>query len=315
MHIPDGFLDAKVAVATAALSAAGVGISLRQVRLRLPPRKIPLMGLSAAFIFAAQMLNFPVGGGTSGHLIGGVLASVLLGPAAAVLVLASVLLVQCFVFADGGILALGANVFNMGIVNSVGGYMVYALVRQYLPGDRGRLAAVAFAAWCATVAASVVCAGELSASGVTRWTIALPAMGGVHMLIGIGEAILTTLIVFAVMQTRPELVDDRLADSPRASRLDYVVFGLLIAIGLAAFVAPFACPWPDGLDHFAESIGLKSHEAKAPIAGYQMPGFSSVTVATALAGIVGTVVAFALGLLLARTLVPRVPESGKESVG
>src|SRR5689334_8604134 len=119
MHIPDGFLDAKVALGAGALSALGVGAAVRNARLRLPPRKIPLMGLSAAFIFAAQMLNFPVAGGTSGHLIGGVLASVLLGPSAAVLVLTAVLMVQCFVFADGGILALGANVFNMGIVSSV----------------------------------------------------------------------------------------------------------------------------------------------------------------------------------------------------
>src|SRR6185437_9282303 len=143
MHIPDGFLSARVAGAAAVLSAVGVGMAVRNTRARFPQRKIPLMGLSAAFIFAAQMLNFPVAGGTSGHLIGGVLASVLLGPAAAVLVLTSVLIVQCFVFADGGILALGANIFNMGIVCSVGGYFVYSLVRQFISGDRGRLVGVA----------------------------------------------------------------------------------------------------------------------------------------------------------------------------
>ena len=109
MHVPDGFLDAKTAVATAALAAAGLGVALRQARLHLPPRRVPLLGLAAAFVFAAQMINFPVAGGTSGHLVGGVLAAVLLGPSAAVIVLSAVLIVQCLMFADGGLSALGAK--------------------------------------------------------------------------------------------------------------------------------------------------------------------------------------------------------------
>src|SRR5579862_8419637 len=122
MHLPDGFLDARTALLTSGVAVAGVGMALRQARTSLEPRQMPMLGLGAAFIFAAQMLNFPVAGGTSGHLIGGVLASVLLGPSAAVLVISSVLIVQCLVFADGGVLALGANIFNMAIVSSVGGY-------------------------------------------------------------------------------------------------------------------------------------------------------------------------------------------------
>ena len=110
MHIPDGFIDGKTAATTALLSAAGVGLALRQVRRRLPPRRVPLLGLAAAFLFAAQMVNFPVAGGTSGHLVGGVLAAALLGPSAAIVVLTTVLIVQCFLFADGGVLALGANI-------------------------------------------------------------------------------------------------------------------------------------------------------------------------------------------------------------
>ena len=121
MHIPDGFLDAKVAVTTGVLATAGLGFALRQARRTLPPRRVPLLGLAAAFIFAAQMLNFPVAGGTSGHMIGAVLAAVLLSPSAAVIVLSAVLIVQCLVFADGGLSALGANIFNMGIVGGVGG--------------------------------------------------------------------------------------------------------------------------------------------------------------------------------------------------
>src|SRR5437763_9509310 len=125
MHIPDGFLDAKTALCAAAVSSLGVGVALRRARLHLPPRRVPLMGLAAAFVFAAQMLNFPVAGGTSGHLVGGVLTAVLLGPSAAVLVMTCVLIVQCLMFADGGLMALGANVFNMAIVSVCGGYAVF----------------------------------------------------------------------------------------------------------------------------------------------------------------------------------------------
>ncbi|MDR7465106.1 MAG: energy-coupling factor ABC transporter permease, partial [Armatimonadota bacterium] len=125
MHIPDGFLDTPTAIAGGVLAAAGLGLALRTVRRTLPHRAVPLVGVAAAFIFAAQMLNFPVAGGTSGHLIGAVLAAVLLGPSAAVLVMSSVLILQAFLFADGGITALGANIFNMALVASLLGYALY----------------------------------------------------------------------------------------------------------------------------------------------------------------------------------------------
>ena len=122
MHIPDGFLDARTAVATGVLATAGLGLALAGVRRTVPPRRIPLIGLAAAFVFAAQMLNFPVAGGTSGHLIGAVLAAVLLGPSAAVLVMSAVLILQCLMFADGGVTALGANLFSMALVAPAVGY-------------------------------------------------------------------------------------------------------------------------------------------------------------------------------------------------
>jgi len=126
MHLPDGFIDTKTAVAAAGLSAVGVGLALRRVKTHLPASKVPLLGLAAAFLFTAQMLNFPVIGGTSGHLVGGTLVAALLGPSAAVVVVTTVLIVQCFLFADGGVLALGANVFNMALVDSAAGYAIYA---------------------------------------------------------------------------------------------------------------------------------------------------------------------------------------------
>ena len=308
MHIPDGFIDAKTAIATAALSAAGLGTALRQARRRMPRKNVPLMGLAAAFIFAAQMLNFPVGAGTSGHLIGAVLAAVLLGPTAAVIVMTAVLSVQCLLFADGGVSALGANIFNMAIIGSIGGYAVYAAVHRIFGGDRGRLMAAAFASWCSAVLASICCAGELAWSGTVPWGAGFPAMAGMHMIIGLGEALITAMVIAAVDRAGfPNREDDRSA--PVGNPGEILVFGSLIALGLALFVSPFACPWPDGLEKVAAMLGFEKKAAvqpvlAAPLAAYRIPGAASASAATALAGAVGTVAAFLLSLSLARALSP-----------
>lgn len=310
MHIPDGFLDAKTAVATAGLAAGGLGIALRQVRRQLPRRKIPLLGLAAAFVFAAQMLNFPVAGGTSGHLIGGVLAAALLGPSAAVVVLASVLIVQCFLFADGGVTALGANIFNMGLIGGVVGYAIYRGVRGIFPGTRGLVMAAAFAAWCATVLAAIVCAGELALSGTVAWLAAFAAMANVHMLIGLGEALITALVLVAVARARPSLLEAQAGENAALGYGPILLFGALISCGLALFVAPFACSWPDGLDKVANRFGFEHRATEqslvhSPMPDYHLPGVSSVALATAVAGVIGTVIVFALAFLLARVLVPK----------
>ncbi len=310
MHIPDGFLDAKTVAATGILAAGGLGTALYQVRRQLPRRKIPLLGLAAAFVFAAQMLNFPIPGGTSGHLIGGVLTAVLLGPGAAVVVLAAVLIVQCFLFADGGVTTLGANIFNMGMVGGVGGYWIYQAVRRLIPGPRGTVMGAAFAAWCATVAASIFCAGELALSGRTPWSLVFPMMTWFHMLIGIGEAIITALVIVAITRTRPELIETHSGISASGRYGTFLVFGLLISLGLALFVAPFACSAPDGLDKVSQALGFENHAAKqplvaSPIPDYHLPGIGSASVATSLAGAIGTVVVFLLAFALARCLVPK----------
>jgi cobalt/nickel transport system permease protein len=309
VHIPDGFLDTKTAVAAGALAAAGLGVALRRARLHLPPRRVPLLGLTAAFVFAAQMINFPVAGGTSGHLIGAVLAAVLLGPSAAVIVISAVLIVQCLMFADGGISALGANIFNMGVIGGVGGWAVYHVVSRVVKGLFGCVVAAAFAAWCSTVMASVACAGELASSHTVRWAVALPAMAGVHMLIGIGEGLITALVLVAIARTRPELVQPDGVAEPRRSYGAIVAFGGLIALGLALFVSPLASRWPDGLDWTAELLGFKEKAVApmvpAPMPDYQMPLFHWTTLGTSLAGAVGTIVVFALAWLLARALVPK----------
>src|SRR5581483_1474401 len=246
MHLPDGFLDAKTALLSSGVAAAGVGLALRQVGASLEPRRMPMLGLGAAFVFAAQMLNFPIAGGTSGHLVGGVLIAILLGPNAAILVMTCVLMVQCLMFADGGLMALGANVFNMGLVNVCGGYFVFRLLQSVfrMGQQRSAVFAAAFAGWFGTVLASIFCAGELALSNTVPWSIALPAMANVHMIIGLGEGLATGLILLAVLRARPELVAVQ-----QAPRLRFgsgaIGYGLLICLGLAVFVAPFACPWPD----------------------------------------------------------------------
>jgi cobalt/nickel transport system permease protein len=309
MHIPDGFLDAQTAVAAGVLAAAGLAVALRRVRRSLPARRVPLIGLAAAFVFAAQMLNFPVAGGTSGHLIGAVLAAVLLGGSAAVLVMSAVLILQCFLFADGGLTALGANLFNMALVAPVVGYGVYRLVRRLAGGGlRGTLLATGFAAWCSTVAAAVACAGELAVSGTVAWRVALPAMAGVHMLIGLGEALITTLVVAGVARARPELLHEPRYAGGIRGYAGVAAYGLLVALGLAIFVSPVASHWPDGLLRVAGRLGFAPRAAApvlpAPFARYLVPGVGAGALSTALAGAVGAVVAFALAWTAARMLTP-----------
>jgi cobalt/nickel transport system permease protein len=322
VHIPDGFLDAKTAVISAGMAAAGIAVALRSVRRTASTHRVPLIGLAAAFVFAAQMLNFPVAGGTSGHLIGAVLVAVLIGPSAAVLAMTAVLVVQCFLFADGGVTALGANIFNMAVVGGGVGYAFYALVRR-LAGDslRSRLLATAFAAWCSTVAAAVMCAGQLAFSGTVRWDVAFPAMAGIHMLIAIGEAVITTLVVAAVARARPELLaPDRPAAVP-AGYAELTAYGLLVTLGLVIFVAPFASGWPDGLEKVASALGFAPRVASAPVVAaplsdYTIPGVRSAVASTVMAGAIGTLVVFGLAYVLARALTPRTGAAGRrESAG
>jgi cobalt/nickel transport system permease protein len=207
MHIPDGFVSTGTAAATWLASAGGVGYAVRRVNQELNERQIPLMGVTAAFIFAAQMMNFTVAGGTSGHLLGGALAAILLGPWAAMLVLTSVLAVQALLFQDGGLLALGANVFNMAIVGVLVGWLVYSALRRLL-GENTRSVVISgfAAAWLSVFVASLVAAVELAISGTSPWAVALPAMGLVHMLIGIGEGLITVGVLAFLRVTRPDLL-------------------------------------------------------------------------------------------------------------
>lgn len=205
MHIPDGFLDAKTWGSLALTSTVVLGRALSKKDKRFLEEDVPLMGVAAAFIFAAQMLNFPIAGGTSGHFMGAMLACLVLGPWAATLVMTTVLVVQALVFQDGGLLALGANIFNMGIVAVWAGWGVYRLL-AHLTGKPFSRWAVMAGSWSSVVVSAAAAALELGLSGTVRLSLALPAMIGVHALIGVGEALITLAVLEFIAKVRPDLL-------------------------------------------------------------------------------------------------------------
>jgi cobalt/nickel transport system permease protein len=209
VHIPDGFINAPTSLAAGAVAAGGVGVSLRRAAETLQEKQAPLAGLIAAYIFAVQMLNFPVAAGTSGHLLGGALAAVLVGPWAGALCVSVVLLVQGLLFADGGLSALGLNIVNMALVTAWGGYAVFLLLRRALPAAKTSVTVSAgVAAGISVVLASLAFVVEYAIGGNGGASVGtvFAAMVGVHTLIGIGEGIITALTVGVVLGVRPDLV-------------------------------------------------------------------------------------------------------------
>jgi cobalt/nickel transport system permease protein len=215
LHIPDGFLSLPVSFFTWIVTIGFITLSLNKVQADYQERAVPLMGLCAAFIFAAQMINFPIPGGTSGHLLGGTLAGILLGPWAGTLVMTVVFIVQAVFFQDGGLTVLGANIFNMGLIGTFGGYYVYKAIRFSFGWRRwrGMLMGTAIASWLSVVAASIVTALQIALSDHVSLIVALVAMVSWHIIIGIGEALITVVAVSFIWRTRPEL----LHNPPRAS--------------------------------------------------------------------------------------------------
>ena len=321
MHIPDGFLSARVAAGYSVLSISGVTLACRRVRVRSGGGRRALLGVSSAFVFAAQMVNFPVAAGTSGHLLGGTLAAALLGLPEALIVMTSVLFVQCFVFGDGGVFALGANVFNMALVSCVAGFCCYRLLCGRTPSPTRRVACLAFAAWCATLAAAASGAEQLALSGTVHLALVLPAMLGVHAVIGVGEALITALVVASVLRFRPELLEMPGDLERRATRSARPAqYGLGLALVVSALLAPLGYAAPDGLSRVAEQLGFLGRGRSllaALLPGYGVPGLGSGLLPTALAGSVGTLFVFGLCWLFALGLVPRSlarPDQSRASV-
>lgn len=301
LHIPDGFLSVPVALFFWALSIFIIILAVRNTRTTLGDRQVPLMGIMAAFIFAAQMINFPIAGGTSGHLIGGVLAAVTLGPWAGMLTMTAVISVQALLFQDGGLLVMGANIFNMGLLPVLIGYGLYRLTIGRTKGLQ--LVTIGIAAWLSVMAGALATGMELWLSGTIPLQIVMPAMLGVHALIGVGEALITVAAVAFIMQTRPDLLDSSTTAAPKGGR-GWVIGGVIAAL-LVVLLAPFASASPDGLERVAEDIGFISLGQDAPysiIPDYTVPLLGESPVSTIIAGLIGVLIVGLSIVLLARLL-------------
>ncbi|MFI5663345.1 energy-coupling factor ABC transporter permease [Streptomyces sp. NPDC051684] len=326
MHVPDGFINAPVSAATGVVAAGAVAASLRGARRELgSERAAPLAGLVAAFIFAVQMLNFPVAAGTSGHLLGGALAAILVGPYTGVLCVSVVLLMQGVLFADGGLTALGVNITDMAITTTVVAYLVFRGLVKLLPRTRRSITVASFVAALLSVpAAAVVFTLIYAIGGTTDVSIGkvATAMIGVHVLIGIGEAVITALTVGAVVAVRPDLVygarglhqplklkvNGELVDAPapeaapvaaRSSRKVWII-GLAASVVLAGFVSFYASANPDGLEKVAHDKGIdkKTEEhasADSPLADYGVKDITDARLSGGLAGIIGVGVTVVAG--------------------
>jgi cobalt/nickel transport system permease protein len=312
MHIPDGFVDVPTSLGAAGVAAGGVGVALRRTTRSLGESVVPLAGLAAAFIFVVQMLNFPVAAGTSGHLLGGALAAILLGPSVGVIVVAVVVATQGLVFADGGLSAIGLNVVNMAIVTALVGWLVFRGATALLP-RRGTsiVAATALASWASVIAASMAFTAEyaIGGQGAIPAASVFRAMVGVHALIGIGEGIISGLVVSAVLASRPDLVRGASAFGvvgPQRVRLGrravaaFVASGLAVAAFLVVVVAPHAASAPDGLERVALDQGfgdaaVGSAAEGSPLADYEVAGLEDGALSTILAGIAGLVLTFSAG--------------------
>lgn len=297
MHIPDGFLSVTISAVFWVLTAVSLAVAIRRSQAAFDERLAPLAGVMAAFIFAAQMINFPVAGGTSGHLLGGALAAIVLGPWVGMLVMACVIGVQGLLFQDGGLLVMGANIFNMGVITVLVGYGLYRAAN-----GRNRtltLGIAGVAAWLSVMAAALLTALQLWLSGTAAAGIVVPAMLGVHALIGLGEALITVAALAFIFRVRPDLLRE---GEPHGGR-GWIVAGVLLALAVV-LVAPYASASPDGLERVAEDVGFIETAVAAPyqvLPDYTIPFIGSESLSTLAAGAVGVLVVAALALYLVRT--------------
>jgi cobalt/nickel transport system permease protein len=308
MHLPDGFLPPLMAAIGWLLALLFIALSLRRSGRDLADRQIPLLGILAAFIFAAQAINFPIAGGTSGHLVGGTLAAVLVGPWAGGLVMTAVIMLQGFLFQDGGMLVMGWNIINMGVITSFVGYGIFALVRRLLTRHESKVVVGSFVgAWVSVVMSAGAAAAELAAAGTFPITLALPAMAAVHILIGLGEGLITAATFAFLLVARPGLFI-RADSEPRIGVREWVIGGLIVALFLA-LLSPLASPFPDGLETVAEHggfAGLAAEPLLRLMPDYTVPMIADPVRTTIAAVALGTVVAFVVGLGLERWLTPAI---------
>jgi cobalt/nickel transport system permease protein len=311
MHIPDGFLNGATSAGTAVVAAGGLGYSIKRAGAYLQDKRIALTGLVAAFVFALQMLNFPVAAGTSGHLLGGALAVILVGPWLGITAVSVVVIIQALLFADGGVSALGPNIFNMAVVTGLVGWYSFRGLTRVLPKTWTSVLVSTFAAaLVSVVASSIVFTIQYALGGRGNVDIAtvFAAMAGVHFLIGIGEGLIAAIAVGAVGSARPELVagveglglGERNQTPVRSGILGFVLSGLVVAALLVLVVAPLASGDPDGLERVAIDQGFidtaeDSAVAGSPLAEYGVSGVEDEAMGTRVAGLVGVLVTFGVG--------------------
>lgn len=309
LHISDGLLSPSVSALFWILTVACIAWAVQRTNRTLDDRQVPLMGVMAACIFAAQMLNFPIAGGTSGHLLGGALAAIVLGPWAGVLVMTCVVALQALLFQDGGIVVMGANIFNMGVLTALAGSTIfYGLIRLTGRKSWGLMVSGFTAAWITVVLSAAMTSVQLAASGTASAPVVFPAMIGVHLLIGIGEGLITTAALSFILATRPDLLPAWLGNelsgkSRPISTRQIVGFGLAIAI-LLALLSPLASSAPDGLEFVLTRLGIgatSGPSASSPVGvlpDYTIPGLEG-GLSTILAGLVGVLIVVAIGYSLA----------------
>ena len=310
LHIPDGFLNLIVSLISWAITCLILAMAISRTNKSLGERQVPLMGVMAAFIFAAQMINFPVAGGTSGHLLGGALAAIMLGPWAAMLVMTAVIAVQGLLFQDGGLLVMGANILNMGILTAAIGYGLY---RGTFGSSRSvKLVVAGIAAWLSVIAGALGTSLQLWLSGTSNLQTVVLAMLGIHSIIGIGEALITVAALAFIFQTRPDLLDEKSA-STQAGR-GWVFAGVLISL-IVVLLSPLASVNPDGLNRVAMDLGfIQSAQAgSGPLAGYNIPFLENTSFAKILAGALGALVVLALAFITGRTLQKKSETTERQS--
>ena len=306
MHIPDGFVSVPVAAATSVVSVAALGVALGRSKDAFGVRRAPILGLTTAFIFAAQMINFPVAGGTSGHLLGGALAAIVLGsPWAGALCIATVLIIQAVLFADGGITALGANIFNLAFIGVWVGWSLTQTLHRLMGGSKSRLPLASGIAAAISVVVAAICAAlQLAISGTANLGVILPAMAGVHILIGVGEGLITGGVLAYLVKARPDLLPGN--DEEQIRSWVVPVVSILLIAGLLSL---FASAWPDGLEKVAEDTGFIDLAEQirisipTPFADYTFN--ENEGIGTSMAGILGSIVCFGVAWGIAQVVKPK----------
>ena len=300
LHIPDGFLSILISILCWAITVLVLGLAVSRTNKSLGDKQVPLMGVMAAFIFAAQMINFPIAGGTSGHLLGGALAAITLGPWAGMLVMTAVIAVQGLLAQDGGLIVMGANILNMGLLTTAVGYGLYRSVLG--KNQNTKLAVAGVAAWLSVMTGALATALQLWLSGTARLEIVLPAMLTVHALIGFGEALITVAALGFIFRTRPDLLDEESA-SAQGSR-GWIIAGVVISL-FVVLLSPFASSNPDGLERVAGDLGFLQAGQSAPyqiIPNYTLPILGETSFSTIVAGMIGLVVVGAIIVLLGQAM-------------